>query len=673
MTLLLAALTVWLGGGALALTGGRRRSASLIGAAAAVIGSGLTGVAALRCLIFRHEASLDLPWSLPLGSLALGLDGLSAFFALIVALVCAPAAIYGVAYLQRDEGKRALGALWFFFNLLAAGMLAVVLARDGLLFLMAWEIMSLAAFFLVMYEGEKEEVTAAGWTYLVATHAGAAALATLFLLLGGPGESLGFANFAVPAPSVANACFILALVGFGSKMGLMPVHVWLPEAHPAAPSHVSAVMSGVMIKMGVYGLLRVLPMLYVPQFLSTYDAPPAWWGWTLLLVGAATGILGGLHALAQRDLKRLLAYSSVENMGIVAMGLGLGLFGLTMNRLETALPAFLGVLLHVLNHAVCKSLLFLGAGAAVHSAGTRNLEQLGGLLKRMGSAGTAMLIGGAAIAGLPPLNGFVGEFLIYQGAFIGIGAVGSGIAAIVVILALAMIGGLAAAMFVRTIGIGFLGEPRSVGAAQAHPVPGSMARTVSVLAGLCILLGVAAPVAGWLLLPVATEIMPSYFLLTDVAERAFMEQLVTTSLTWLAATGVGLWLAIAVLALFRRRLLARRQVTEAGTWDCGYARPDARMQYTGASFAAPIVELVRGLLPTRRKQRLPEALFPQQAGIETETGDLFTERLFRPLFALTAALANRVHWLQSGSNQRYVLYVALTILLLLVWKLGVAR
>ena len=251
----------------LALLFGRRHAASLVGGSAAVLGAVPAGIAAAGCLATGREESLVRPWALPLGSLALGMDGLSAFFALAIAVICGLAAVYGVEYLRRDAGRRFLGVSWCLFNLLAAGMLAVVLARDGLLFLLAWETMSLAAFGLVMYEGEQAAVRQAGWIFLVAAHAGAALLAVMFLLLSGPGTALGFAAFARPAPLVADACFILALLGFGSKAGFVPLHVWLPEAHPAAPSHVSAVMSGVMIKTGIYGLLRTLTLL---------GPPPAW-------------------------------------------------------------------------------------------------------------------------------------------------------------------------------------------------------------------------------------------------------------------------------------------------------------------------------------------------------------------------------------------------------------
>jgi len=290
--------------------------------------------------------------------------------------------------------------------------LLVVVARNGVLFLMSWELMSLASFFLVTLEDEKESVRRAGWIYLIAMHLGTAFLLAMFLLLGQNAASLDFERLSTAA-APSGVFFLLAVIGFGTKAGFIPMHVWLPEAHPAAPSHVSAVMSGVMIKTGIYGLLRILTLL---------GPPAAWWGWTLVAIGIVSGILGVLYALAQHDLKRLLAYHSVENIGIIALGLGIGVLGISYSNPMMAALGFTGGLLHVVNHALFKSLLFLGAGSVLHATGTGELDRLGGLLKRMPVTGTTFLIGAVAISGLPPLNGFVSEFLIYLGVIAGLGS-----------------------------------------------------------------------------------------------------------------------------------------------------------------------------------------------------------------------------------------------------------
>ena len=382
-------------------------------------------------------------------------------------------------------------------------MLLVVVARNGVLFLMSWELMSLASFFLVTLEDEKESVRRAGWIYLVAMHLGTAFLLALFLLLGKNAGSLDFERLSTAA-APSGVFFLLAVIGFGTKAGFIPMHVWLPEAHPAAPSHVSAVMSGVMIKTGIYGLLRMLTLL---------GPPPAWWGWTLVAIGVVSGILGVLYALSQHDLKRLLAYHSVENIGIIALGLGVGVLGISYQNPTMAALGLTGGLLHVVNHAVFKSLLFLGAGSVLHATGTGELDRLGGLLKRMPVTGATFLIGAAAISGLPPLNGFVSEFLIYLGAIAGLGsqahiAPAWPLMSVLVVGGLALIGGLAAACFTKAFGIVFLGEPRSGEAAHAHEAGAAMRWPMVVLAGLCVLIGLAAPLWPLVLQPAVAVILP---------------------------------------------------------------------------------------------------------------------------------------------------------------------
>jgi hydrogenase-4 component B len=316
-------------------------------------------------------------WQVPFGSFFVQLDALAAFFLLPILGLAAVAALYGGKYLMAYRSRKNLGAAWFFFNLLVASMVMVTLAQNGILFLLAWEIMSLASYFLVTFEDEKESVRQAGWTYLVATHLGTAFLLVLFLVLGRQAGSLDFERFLTASPAispVAGVAFLLALIGFGTKAGFMPLHVWLPEPHPVAPSHVSALMSGVMIKTGIYGLLRILTFLGHPE---------AWWGWVLIGIGLASGPGGVLFALAQHDLKRLLAYHSVENIGIIDLGLGVGLLGLALDQPVLAVLGLDSGLLHFLNHALFKGMLFLGTGAAIHATGTRDIDHLGGLIRRM--------------------------------------------------------------------------------------------------------------------------------------------------------------------------------------------------------------------------------------------------------------------------------------------------
>ncbi|MFH1023303.1 MAG: proton-conducting transporter membrane subunit [Planctomycetota bacterium] len=662
MTILLPALGVMILGGLAALAARRSgRTATAFGAGSAVAG-GILGLApAVSAALGAPVETLRLPWGMPGGEFHVALDALSGFFLVPTLLLTALAAIYGAAYLAPHREGKSLGSSWFCFNLLTASMALVLTARNGILFLVAWEVMALASFFLVTFEHEKPGVRRAGWTYLVATHLGTAVLLVMFVIMADAAGSFDFdawTGVAGRTAMSAGGLFVLAIIGFGTKAGFMPLHVWLPEAHPAAPSHVSAVMSGVMIKTGIYGILRALAFL---------GPPPMWWGWTLVGIGVTSGVLGVLFALAQHDLKRLLAYHSVENIGIIALGLGLGLVGVSAGMPALAVLGFAGGLLHVLNHALFKGLLFLGAGSVLHATGTRDMDHLGGLMKRMPWTGMTFLVGAAAIAGLPPLNGFVSEFLIYLGAYrsaVGGSAPAALVPGILVIGGLALIGGLAAACFTKAFGIVFLGEPRSDPAVHARECPLAMKLPMLTLAAGCVLVGLfPAPVVN-ALLPVITS------LVGEPAPRvAAALNLANGPLVMI--TGIAfLFLALtAGLILFRRWLLSDRPVENSVTWDCGYARPTARMQYTASSYAQPFTALFRMFLRTRRRAVPPEGFFPKRASLATHTPDVSREGLFRPVFAATEDALGRLRGLQHGRIQSYVLYIVITLLALLAWKM----
>jgi formate hydrogenlyase subunit 3/multisubunit Na+/H+ antiporter MnhD subunit len=657
MDLLLLAVAVLVGSGAVALVVTDTRWGARLGATGVVAGAAIGIIPALRVLAGAPTESLRVGWQVPYGAFFVEIDALSAFFLVPILSLSALAAVYGTEYLRAYRPYRALGAAWFCFNLLVASMVLVVVARNAVLFLVAWEVMALASFFLVTFEDEQPGVRDAGWIYLVATHLGTAFLLALFVLLGRASGTLDFDGLGGTSTSVG-LLFLLAVIGFGTKAGFMPFHVWLPEAHPAAPSHVSAVMSGVMIKTGIYGLLRVLTFL---------GPPPSWWGWLLCGVGVTSGVFGVLFALAQHDLKRLLAYHSVENIGIIALGLGVGELGLSAGSAPVAVFGFAGALLHVLNHAIFKGLLFLGAGAVAQATGTREIDHLGGLLKRMPWTGNAFLVGAVAIVGLPPLNGFVSEFLVYLGAFHGV-VVGDATAAVPflgVIAGLALIGGLAAACFTKAFGIVFLGEPRSPHAAHAHEPGRAMRLPMLLLAAGCVAIGCLAPLAvrGLVRVVECASGMPSETV-RDVVASA------TGPLSFIASAAVGLFVLIAFVARGRQWLLSGRRVEESCTWDCGYARPSPRMQYTASSFAQPLTELFRVFLRSRRHFVPPEGFFPPHASFTTETPDVCAQRLYAPVFAVISRSLSALRWLQHGQVHLYILYIALTLLVLLVWKLG---
>ena len=656
--LLLGTLVLLAGSGAAALWAGRRseRGAVAIGAGGAGLACGTGLLLAVAAVRLRFDRVMALPWRMPYGEIRLGLDPLSAYFLVPMFLLSGLAAIYATGYFRPWRGRNP-GRFWFFFNALVASMALVATARNGVLFLVAWEAMTLASFFLVVFDETEAGVGAAGWTYLVATHIGTAFLIALFLLLGRAGGSQDFAAYAAPA-GMAGWLFLLGLIGFGTKAGLYPLHVWLPEAHPAAPSPVSAVMSGVMIKTGLYGIVRLLLIL---------GAVPGWCAWVMLAAGAATGLMGIVFALAQRDLKRLLAYSSVENIGIAALGIGLGMVGIHHGQPGLAALGFAGGLLHVLNHAVFKGLLFLGAGAVVHAAGTRDLEHLGGLLKRMPWTGAAFLVGAVSICGLPPFNGFAGEFLIYAGAFKGILGAGSlAFGGVVAVLALALIGGLAAACFAKAFGIAFLGEPRSAAAEAAREVDVAMRGPLLALAGLCLALGFGArPVVAGALEPIVA-MLGGAAAAPDAAGA--IRGLLPVALFGVMALLI-FWAG--GMVLLRRRLLAGRPGRETGTWDCGYAAPAASMQYTAASFVQPLTQAASGILRPQVERQPPQGVHPAAATFRSETPDVARLRLFEPLFRRTAGELGRLRWLQQGHVHWYVSYIVVVLVVLLGWALWI--
>jgi hydrogenase-4 component B len=665
MVLILAAVAMLFINGILALLFRRdAKIASLFGVAGPVLALGVGIFPAIKILSGGAIAPIKMFWSMPLGSFSVGLDGLSAFFLFPILGLGALSAIYGVGYLKPYRERKSLGFSWFLFNSLIASMVMVVIARNALLFLVAWELMSLSSFFLVAFENEKRDVREASWIYLIATHLGTAFLLAMFILLGSGSNGLDFNQLGGLSPKLAALCFVFAAIGFGTKAGIMPFHVWLPEAHPAAPSHVSALMSGIMIKTGIYGILRVLTFL---------GPPPAWWGLALIGIGLFSGVIGVLFALAQHDLKRLLAYHSVENIGIIVMGIGAGLLGVSIGSPALAVLGFAGGILHIANHALFKGLLFLGAGSVIHGAHTREIDHLGGLLKKMPWTAATFLIGAAAISGLPPLNGFVSEFLIYVGAFKGALSAEAGSAAslLAVIAGLALIGGLAAACFTKAFGIVFLGEPRSDHPAHAHESEAVMILPMLVMAAGCF----AAGLLGFIIvraLPVVLIDLTRTFGPSAPDPAGIRTELFAASgyLKSFSYGALAILALIGLIALLRRFLLSGRKVEQGAVWDCGYAAPNTRMQYTASSFAQPIIDFFDIFHHERKRFRPPQGYFPKTASFETETLDTSQEAVYRPIFVTVKRLLSKLHVMQQGRIQLYVLYIVLTLIALFLWKLN---
>ncbi|MEK6704805.1 MAG: proton-conducting transporter membrane subunit [Bdellovibrionota bacterium] len=650
MSLLIASLIVLLLTGAAALfTNSRPSMANRIGPFGCVLGGAMGIVPTIMVFFGSPALSFKANWNIPYGNFFIELDALTALFLLIIFFFSILLAFYGSGYLKPYLKTRSIGTSWFFFNILIVSMALVVLARNAMLFLIAWEIMALSSFFLVTFEDEKESVRRAGWIYLVATHIGTALLLLLFIYLGKEDGAMDFDRFKVPV-GMANMLFILAVLGFGSKAGFMPLHVWLPEAHPAAPSHVSALMSGVMIKTGIYGFLRIVTML---------GGPPQWWGIVLIIIGVTSGIGGILFALAQHDSKRLLALSSVENIGIIALGIGLGLLGQSLNSPVMTFAGYGGALLHVLNHAVFKGLLFLGAGVVFSATGTREIDELGGLMKRMPAVGTTFLIGATAISGLPPLNGFVSEFLIYLSAFSGLTSWNAAaVPALITILGLALIGGLASACFAKIFGVMFLGTRRQkYDSTHEHPVGFMMKLPMYVLAALCVAGGILGP---WMM-----KSMESALAVLTKLPMQTIGDYVSTPLLYVAGVNITLLAVIGLLAILRKRLLRTKTIGTAVTWDCGYAYPTSRMQYTASSFTQPLCGSFQFFLRTKNHHHEASGT----AVFATETRDWFLDGIFKRMFLWFDHRLSFFRRIQHGRIQLYILYIVITLLALVLWKM----
>ena len=648
----LAALAVLLAG---ALSGpllGRRPALALrVGSVAAVLGSLLGLAAVLPFLLGGAPAELLLPWSEPVGAFHLRLDPLAAFFQVALFAIAIPASAFGAGYMKPYVGRRPLAAFVFFYDLLLVAISLVLSASDGVLFLVAWEVMTVASFVLVTFDDEKLHVRRAGFVFLVASHVGTAFLVALFLLLGRKTGGFDFVRFEALRASgtVAPALlFALGLVGFGTKAGLVPLHVWLPEAHPAAPSHVSALLSAVMIKTGVYGIFRLLGFL-----------PDLTVGFGILLgaIGLGSALAAITLTLGQEDLKRALAYSSVENVGLVVLGIGLGVAATAEGLPVVAALGFGGALFHVWNHALMKGLAFLGAGTLAHAARSQDLEKMGGLLARLPVTGSLFLVAAASLAALPPLAGFSSEWLLYLGLLSGSGAA-NGAESLVGYLAvaiLALVGALAAISFTRIAGVALLGTPRSPEAAAAHEVPPSEWLPLALLAAGCVLFGLFPSVPLRLLAPAAIQVGGAQ---------------VAAALAPAAASSTGpRTLALLLIAVVVGLIALRRRLGSAGvaaTWGCGFSAPTPRMAYTASSYSQL---LLAGLVPLLLRPRVhiqaPRGIFPGRASFRTDPQDPARTRLFDPLFRVLGDRMSRLRRFQAGRLNLQLLYTVVTVLALL--------
>lgn len=592
---------------------------------------------AAAIMILGAAATWDWRAPFPLGGEAvhLHLDGLGAFFLALLCLLGGAATLYSHGYWRAAAHPRSapVGRAWW--NAMLAGMGFVLLSANGLQFLIGWELFTVSAYFLISLERQRHEARAAGWLYLAASHVSMVCLFAFFASLAARTGSWELAPMREHAE--LGSLFWLALVGFGLKAGMFPLHFWLPSAHANAPSHVSAMLSGVALKLGVYGIMRFSGWLPVPEAAA----------WVVTIGGVASAVLGVAFALGQHDLKRLLAYHSVENIGIILIGLGFALLAAASGDPLWGRLALAGALLHVWNHGLFKGLLFLGAGSVLHATGTREMSRLGGLWRSMPWTTACFVLGAVAISGLPPLNGFISEWLVYLGLFDAVTEHGpSAWAAVPAAVLLAVTGALALACFVKVCGVVFLGQPRTASAEHAHECGWLMRVPMLLLGALCVVIGLA-PVLFWRAIASAAAAW-----LPVGADTSLPAPLVTLG----GVNAVLVLLALGAVGLLWRRV-RHNGLTRLPTWGCAYVAPSPRMQYTAGSFAAIITGWFGWILRPARHAEEPVGPFPAAASHSEHARETVLELLIRPAARVVMAVATVARGLQHGRLQAYILYL----------------
>jgi hydrogenase-4 component B len=643
----------------------------MVGSACASVAS-LIGIAlGLRGLVASEPLTATVASPIPLLAFAIRLDPLASFFVLTISLAGLAASIYAMGYLKEFHGRVSVAALAALTNGFLLSMTLVVIADNGFFFLIAWELMSLASYFLVVTEHEKADVRHAGFFYLVMTHVGTAFVVLTYLILFQSAGSFSFDAFRHPEQALPEGMrtliFLAALIGFGTKAGIVPLHVWLPYAHPAAPSHISALMSGVMIKTAIYALIRVYFDFLGGQF-------PWWWGFVVLLAGTLSAILGVMYALMEHDLKRLLAFHSVENIGIILLGIGAGMIFHTYGLNEFAALGLLAGLYHTINHAMFKALLFLGAGSLLYATHTRNMEEYGGLLRRMPWTGLFFLIGAVSISALPPTNGFVSEWLVLQTLFLSFQLPALFLKLMLPIAAalLALTGVLALACFAKAFGISFLALPRSAHARHAEEVPVAMRIGMGILALLCVGLGLApmivVPLLDRITAPLTgVSITDKVLALDGWAVAPGNVQFSSISPPMLAAMLIlGGLLGLFLAFLFGGRLMTRSYKT----WGCGI-NLSPRMEYTATGFVQPIKRVFSTFYqPTIKLETefLEESrYFAKRRHFEFHIEPVFEKYLYDPVVHVFMRIADRLRILQAGSLHLYLTYIFVTLVMLLLF------
>lgn len=626
------------------------------------IGSVLCLIPALKVLAHWGSENLVKTFNFNnlFGAVNFVIDPLAAFFILVITIMSLVSVIYSNGYLKPYLESKNINSHLIFLPILIASMLTVVTCQNALMFLICWEIMSLSSFFLVIFESGKKDVLKAGIKYLVFMHISVLFIIMAFAIIAIKAGSFDFAVLKTVLEnnsSYANLVFLLAFVGFGTKAGFVPFHNWLPDAHPAAPSHVSAIMSGVMIKTGIYGILRMLWMVGTPSKFISY---------TVLIISVISALYGVLYAITQHDLKRLLAYHSIENIGIIGIGIGVGMLGLAYANPVVALVGFGGGILHILNHSIFKELLFLSAGSVYIKTHTRNVEVLGGLIKSMPATAILFLIGSVAICGLPPFNGFISEFLIYFGMFKGL-AIHNFAAVIVLLFAiagLALVGTMAILCFTKAFSIIFLGMPRSENAQNVTEDCGkSMILPMSFLALLTLLIGIYPQYVFWHIKKVVFAIIPQTTMNVCAVCYEPMRLMQT-----IAVFAVALVAFITFMIMLKLKL-TKGKIALHETWGCGYNRGNNHMQYTASSYASPFLSMLKPLFKKVFDIEKPKKLFPKSAHFSLHIEDIEEAYLINPMLKFDEWFLSKFEALQSGNIQSYIRYGLIFLVIVMIGSL----
>lgn len=591
----------------------------------------------------------------PINSVEFYADSLSVFFIIFTSIISLLTTIYANGYLKPYINKnKKIASHCFFLPILTVAMLILVTIQNSLFFLIVWEIMSISSFFLVIFEDDKKEVLNSGIKYLIYMHISVIFIIVAFAIMSAQAGSYDFSTFNaifINNPALKDFIFILSFIGFGTKAGFVPLHNWLPYAHPAAPSHVSALMSAVMIKTGIYGILRVLTFIETPTVFIVYF---------IIGISVFTALYGIIYATSQKDIKKLLAYSSVENVGIIGLGIGLYLAGNLYNNSIVQTLGIIGALFHTLNHSIFKSLLFMSAGNLYTKTHTRNIENLGGLIKSMPKTALFSLIGSISICSLPPLNGFIGEFLIFTGllCLLKVNVPTLFITTILSISSLALVGTLALLCFTKLFSISFLGLPRSSYSSEVKSdTDRFMLIPMGILSILAILIGILSPF-------ILTIIVGGASNFIETNNFTFIMDGIVKLLIQVFICSIILIVLICIIGTFKSIL--SKSAVKYNTWACGYDKGNNHIQYSASSFVSPFTSILTPLFKKIFDVKKPKGLFPEDAHYSSEVEDVEEAYIINPILRFDEKFLSKFERLQDGNIQHYILYGLIFLIIMLI-------